>query len=184
MGQESNENLQTGQNENPQNDSAQNGYGQNGNPQNGYGQNGNPQNGYGPGGNFQNGYNQNGYPQNGYGPNGYPQNGYQPNGYPQNNKQKGNGIGLGVASLVCGILSICCFCIWYLCGALAIASIVTGILQIIRNEKHGMAIGGIICSVAGIIFAVLLIFGMVGMLADENGRKMIEEIMRQSGYNF
>ncbi|MDE7435262.1 MAG: hypothetical protein K2N01_05520 [Lachnospiraceae bacterium] len=178
----------------PQNDSWQqpqgDGYGQPQNsswqqPQgNGYGQ---PQN---------NGWQQsqgNGYGQSQY--NGWQQpqgNGYQAQpGYPQQNVyQAGNpqmqggyqnganynrgqyekdpkeSIGFGVASLVLGIISVLLFCA--MCNVvLAILAIIFGIVQLVRSNHKGMAVGGIVAGalaiVASIVFWVLMGSRMAGM---------------------
>lgn len=78
---------------------------------------------------------------------------------------KGQGTGLGIASMVLGILSIVSICcssvVPFLPVILGIVSIVLGIVQIVKNDAKGMAIAGIICSVVGIIgYIALAAFGM------------------------
>ncbi|MFP3156232.1 DUF4190 domain-containing protein [Lachnospiraceae bacterium ZAX-1] len=80
--------------------------------------------------------------------------------------QKGQGTGLGIASMVCGILSIVACCIIYLSIPLGIASIILGIVQIVKNEKRWMAITGIICSAVGIIASIGLIIVSVYLLSS------------------
>ncbi len=82
----------------------------------------------------------------------------QPNAYQQayygQTKAKGTGTGFGIASLVLGILSIFTFacCINYI---LAVLAIIFGIVQIVKNEKKGLAIGGIVTAVISIIVGIL-----------------------------
>lgn len=78
---------------------------------------------------------------------------------------KGQGTGLGIASMVLGILtilSICCSSVVpFLPVILGIVSIVLGIIQLVKNDAKGMAIAGIICSVVGIIgYISLAAFGL------------------------
>lgn len=81
-------------------------------------------------------------------------------GMPYYDSGKGQGKGLGIASMVCGILALVTCCLWCTCIPLAVVSIVLGIIQCVKNESKGMAIAGIVCSaVALVIFIVLTIYG-------------------------
>ena len=81
---------------------------------------------------------------------------------------KGQGKGLGIASMVCGIVSIVSICcgmtiplLMYGSVVLGIVAIILGIIQIVKNESKGMAIAGIICGAVGIImFIVILALGL------------------------
>lgn len=75
---------------------------------------------------------------------------------------KGTGTGFGIASLVLGIISIFTFacCINYI---LAILAIIFGIVQIVKNEKKGLAIAGIVLGVISIILAILVTIGVAGL---------------------
>jgi len=77
------------------------------------------------------------------------------------NAENGNK-GLSIASMVCGILSLVCCCLWYFSVILAIAAIVMGIISIKNsNEGKGMAIAGLVTG--GItIFALLVILILGG----------------------
>ena len=80
------------------------------------------------------------------------------------NGNAGNGnIGLSIASMVCGILSLVCCCLWYLGVILAIAAIVMGIISIKNKyEGKGMAIAGLVTG--GItIFALVAALVMAGV---------------------
>lgn len=102
---------------------------------------------------------------------------------------KGQGKGLGIASMVCGILSIltiCCMAVvpFFVCApvVLGIVAVVLGIIQIVKNESKGMAIAGIICGIVGIlIFIAVLVIGLAGMaMLGEmglDGTESYEEIL-------
>lgn len=77
-----------------------------------------------------------------------------------NNSGKGQGSGLGIASIVLS-------CIWYLSVPAGIVSVILGIVQMVKNEKKGMAIAGIICSVIGIILAIIMIVSAVAFLNSD-----------------
>jgi len=144
----------------------------NGYQQQNYGQpNGYQQQNYGqPNAYQQQNYGQpNAYQQPNYGqPNAYQQQSYgqpkyvQANGYQQpdhGQKVKGNEIGFGVASMVLGILSAFLFatCINYI---MAILAIIFGIVQLVKSQKKGMAIAGIVTAVISIILATVLWIGV------------------------
>ena len=85
------------------------------------------------------------------------QNQHLPHAYQQayygQTQAKGTGTGFGIASLVLGILSVFTFacCINYI---LAVLAIIFGIVQIVKNEKKGLAIGGIITAVISIVLGI------------------------------
>ena len=84
---------------------------------------------------------------------------------PEEPKKEGGYIGVAIASLVCGILSLLCCpiaCCGSCCGGLnvllAIAAIVLGIIALVKAfEGKGMAIAGLVC---GGIALVLMIFAL------------------------
>ena len=84
-------------------------------------------------------------------------NGMNP-GMPQQ-KQKGDGRGYGIASLILGIVSVLlfCTCINWVTGILAV---IFGIIQITKNKEHGLAIGGIITAVVSMVLSVVLYLAM------------------------
>lgn len=110
-------------------------------------------------------------------------------GTPDYSSGKGQGKGLGIASMVCGILSIltiCCMAavpfLVYAPVVLGIVAIVLGIVQLVKNESKGMAIAGIICGIVGIlIFIAFLVIGLAGMaMLSEmglDGTESVEEIL-------
>ena len=82
---------------------------------------------------------------------------------------KGQGKGLGIASMVCGIVSLigCCG-MWYV--SLPCAGEFT--------EARGMAIAGIICGGLGIALTVLVIVGVMAFLSSD----MYMDLLREAGY--
>lgn len=65
--------------------------------------------------------------------------------------------GFGIASLILGILSIPCNCCYGMGILFSILGIVFGALQQkdFDGKKPGIAIGGIICSIIGIVIAII-----------------------------
>ena len=94
---------------------------------------------------------------------------------------KGQGKGLGIASMVCGIVSLVACCLYPYVGlVLAVVAIVLGIVQIVKNESKGMAIAGIICgAVTILLFIILLILMAVGVAALGAGGFDMNDIMRE-----
>ncbi len=77
-------------------------------------------------------------------------------------------IGLSIASMILGILSIVCCSAWYIAGLFALAGLVLGIISMVKKcSGKGMAIAGIICSVIGLIIAVvMLLIVVVGFIGS------------------
>ncbi len=69
-------------------------------------------------------------------------------------------IGMSVASMVLGIISVVIFCIWFISVPLAIMAIIFGSVGMNKGGK-GMAIAGIVCGIAAI--AILAIFVIIGL---------------------
>lgn len=123
----------------------------------------------------QNSYNSNNYNNNYGGYGGGPVNDYT--------SGKGQGKGLGIASMVCGILAIVTICcsgvIPYVPIVLGVVGIVLGIVQIVKNESKGMAIAGIICGALGLIgYILLLVIGLYA-LNMMGGELNYDELLRQ-----
>ncbi len=72
----------------------------------------------------------------------------------------GRGQGLGIASLVLGILSLCGSLFWYCSAPLAIAAIITGILGL-RTPGRTLALIGVILAVIGLLMAI--VFAIIGL---------------------
>ncbi|MEV8319994.1 DUF4190 domain-containing protein [Streptomyces sp. NPDC059900] len=117
-----------------------------------------------------------GYPAaGGPGPQGYP-------GYPGYQGQGGPGYGwaampmtpangMGVTSLVLGIIAAAVFCLWPLAIVLGILAIIFGAIGRARAKRGeatnpGQALAGIICGVAGIVLGVALMVVLVVMPDD------------------
>lgn len=82
-------------------------------------------------------------------------------------------IGLSIASMILGILSIVCCSVWYIAGLFALAGLVLGIISMVKKcSGKGMAIAGIICSVIGLIIAIAMIFivvlGIIGSTSSNS----------------
>ena len=90
------------------------------------------------------------------------------------------GKGLGIASLVFGVISLSLFCSIINLFA-SILSIVLGVAQLRRGEGKGFAIAGILCSVASV---VLLIICMNLIMSNDAFVNMIINNMNNLGiYN-
>jgi hypothetical protein len=106
---------------------------------------------------------------------------YNQNNY---NNDKGSENGFGIAAMILGIIAIpvsCCAIVFApLSFILSIVAIVLAIVQIVKYQKRGMAIAGIICSVLAIILTVLLLllrtFVVEMFDTNNNGVLEIEEI--------
>lgn len=93
---------------------------------------------------------------------------------------KGQGKGLGIASMVCGIVALITCCMWCTVIPLGVAAIILGILQIVKNESKGMAIAGIVCAaVALVLFLILTVYG--SYMESSGILDEYYEILRQSG---
>ncbi len=98
---------------------------------------------------------------------------YQPYIAPNQPEKKKNGI--GIASLVIGIISLISCCCWWLSIILGVASIILGIISLVQKETtKGFAITGIILGAMGIILAAALVLTAVYM--SENG--MLDQVGR------
>lgn len=78
--------------------------------------------------------------------------------YPQYEQQPSGNHGMAIAALVVGILSILCCCCTYLSVILGIVGIVLAILSKPKGGSfEGVAMGGLICSIVGLVLGVILI---------------------------
>ena len=86
---------------------------------------------------------------------------YQNTGYGAPQNMDGGATGLGIASMVLGIVSLllsCCASTWWLTLLAAVLSIVFGILSIQKNSGgKGMAIAGIICSIISLVIGIIVL---------------------------
>lgn len=96
---------------------------------------------------------------------------------------KGQGKGLGIASMVCGILSIVLVCcsgyIPFLPIVLGVVAVILGIVQIVKNESKGMAIAGIICGAIGVVMYIALLIIGFAVLGALGGELDYNELLRQ-----
>lgn len=103
---------------------------------------------------------------------GSPLNVQQPNVQPiyTNANQPVPGNGMGIASMVLGIVSLVLFCVWYLAIPCAIVGVILGAVAINKAKmvgaKNGMATAGIVCSVIAIAIALILIIFAVEVWKD------------------
>ena len=97
--------------------------------------------------------------------------------------QKGTGTGLGIASMVLGIISVLLFatCLNYILGIIAI---VLGIIQIVKNEKKGMAIAGIITAVVSFLLNIFLWIGIVQFAGSSDMDSIYNEYYRYYEENY
>ena len=84
--------------------------------------------------------------------------------------------GFGIASMICGILSIITCCVWCLSVPLAIVSIILGILQLTKGAAKGMAIAGIICSGVGLLLMLCFLVWFVVFQASDAYYEMIRDM--------
>lgn len=99
---------------------------------------------------------------------------YNPyNGPSYNSKkpEKGQATGLGIASMVCGIVSIPAICITDLgivfSFILGVVAVVLGIVQLVKNQKKGMAIAGIVCGAIGILLCAVIMVIALFLISSE-----------------
>ncbi len=90
--------------------------------------------------------------------------GFQNTGYGTPQNMDGGATGMGIASMILGIVALlisCCVNKWWLTIIVAACSIVLGILAIQKNTGgKGMAIAGIVCScVAALVGVIVVILG-------------------------
>lgn len=93
------------------------------------------------------GYHQSGYDQ---------QFGYQAAGNPPVRPAKKRGNGLGIASLVCGIIALVLFWVFIPAWILGPAAIVLGIVQCCKRRNKGFGIAGIILGAVAFILSIIL----------------------------
>lgn len=85
-----------------------------------------------------------------------PQNPLQYENYNQYQKNDGAYTGCAVAGMILGILSIIMCCTFWFDILLGIAGLVLSIIGLKSTKSNGCAIAGIICSIAGTLFALVM----------------------------
>ncbi len=90
----------------------------------------------------------------------------------------------GIASMVCGIVSlVMCCCIGYLGCIAAVAAIVLFILErTVAKTKSGMAVAGLVCGIITIAFTVigLVLSAIIWDLIPEDIASEISSLMESS----
>ncbi len=72
-------------------------------------------------------------------------------------EEKKQGVGFAIASLVLGICSLLCCCLWYVslaCGALAVAFAIINKKH--AGEMNGMALAGLVCGIVGAVIGIMI----------------------------
>lgn len=98
---------------------------------------------------------------------------------------KGPGHGFGIASLVCGIVSlVCCCCSPFLPLACAIAAIILSIVQYKKDKQmSGMSIGGLVTGIIGCIIGFCTLIFITSDAFDafmEEYEKALNEAMQDA----
>ncbi len=88
--------------------------------------------------------------------------------------------GFGIASMICGIISLLACCLWCISVPLAVISIVLGILQICKGTGKGMAIAGIVCSAIGLFLTLLFLVWFVMIQSYDGYNDFLRELEYQS----
>ena len=107
---------------------------------------------------------------------------------PQPQPRAGNG--LAVASLICGIVSLVLFCVWFVSVPLGIFAIVLGVIasgKISRGEATGggMAKTGLILGIVGIVLSLAAVlaflagYSFLGTKAKQLQQRIEEEQRKQ-----
>ncbi len=100
----------------------------------------------------------------------YQQPQYQQPMYQQPMKPVVPGKGLGIASMVLGILSLVLFCIWYIAIPCGIIGAVLGGVALSKakavNMKNGLAVAGLVCSCIALGIAIIFVLLVIAGLAE------------------
>ncbi|MCI8528694.1 MAG: hypothetical protein HFH82_06005 [Lachnospiraceae bacterium] len=106
-----------------------------------------------------------------------------PNQVPIDNVPDNKANGLQIAGLVCGIIAICTSCCYGIMG------IIMGIVGIIcsaagnKSNKSGVGTAGLVCSIIGLIFGVVMLIYSVWAFSYVFGSESgYWDMMRQLGY--
>lgn len=90
----------------------------------------------------------------------------------QSPNQDGKYHGFAIAAMVCGIVGIVFFCVWYISIILDILAIVFGTLVLKHNKKtntntgRGMAIAGLVLGIVSIALVIVLIAGLFATVSS------------------
>lgn len=87
--------------------------------------------------------------------------------------------GWSVASLVLGILSIICCCVWWIGLISGVLSIVLAVIsRISLGYFDGLSIAGLITSIFGIMFGIFILIAEVAYINSPEFQQLLEEIKR------
>lgn len=105
----------------------------------------------------------------------------QPISYSQPPQQKS--VGLAVASMVLGILSVVMCCLWFLSIPMAIIAIVLGVVargKVAQGQAGGggMATTGIVCGIIGLLLWVLLF--AIGHFGGPAAQRLLNRIQMKA----
>jgi len=90
--------------------------------------------------------------------------------------------GYAVASLILGLLSLLLSCCYGIGLVLAIPGLILGFV----SKKHsngklsGMAIGGIICSIIGLLISIFMLIAVVTFLSSPNANEFLKQLQQQA----
>lgn len=101
--------------------------------------------------------------------------------YGMRQQQKGDGVILGIVSMILGLVSVLLFCTC-INFFTAIAAIILGIIQITKHKEKSFAVVGIVTSVISIIMAIFLFF-VLGLGAMESETDSYDEFYYDEYYD-
>lgn len=82
-------------------------------------------------------------------------------------EEKKNGVGFGVASMVCGIIALLVGCCLGPIGiVLAIIAVVLGAVSIKKNSGKGMGIAGLVCGIISLVPSVLAAVSGAALMSE------------------
>ena len=111
----------------------------------------------------------------------------QPYGMPSAPAPAVPGKGLGITSMVLGIVSLALFCVWYLAIPCAIVGVILGCMSYSKAKqagaKCGMAAAGIACSCVALgILVIVVIAGGAFACTAVNTASELEDIVNDMEY--
>ena len=94
------------------------------------------------------------------------------------------GRGMGIASMVLGIISIVLTCIIYVALPCAIVGLILGIIARKKGQR-GMATAGVVCSSIGIaLFVIMIILTAIGVAAFGSMSSSLLNDVKYSSYYY
>ncbi len=102
---------------------------------------------------------------------------YSNTGYsdPMGSVQAAGPHAFSIVSMICGILSLVCCCVYGLAITFGIVAIVFGILSIVKAKGgRGMAMAGLICGGIGLLLSIIV--AIVGAAAGSSLPQMLENV--------